>query len=52
VSDQQMPVAEPKTQGDEPNWIAQRHGVADAEPVVSKMTHLLSAITTTAAGHQ
>ena len=36
----------------EPNWIAQRHGVADAEPVVSKMTHLLSAVTTTAAGHQ
>ena len=36
----------------EPNWIAQRHGVADAEPVVSKMTDLLNAITTTAAGHQ
>jgi uncharacterized protein (DUF302 family) len=36
----------------EPNWIAQRHGVADVEPVVSKMTDLLSAITTTAAGHQ
>jgi uncharacterized protein (DUF302 family) len=36
----------------EPNWIAQRHGVADAEPVVSKMTDLLSAIATTAAGHQ
>jgi uncharacterized protein (DUF302 family) len=36
----------------EPNWIAQRHGVADAEPVVSKMTDLLNAITTTTAGHQ
>jgi len=31
----------------EPSWIAQRHGIADAEPVVSKMTDLLSAITTT-----
>jgi uncharacterized protein (DUF302 family) len=36
----------------EPNWIAHRHGVADAEPAVSKMTDLLSAITTTAAGDQ
>jgi uncharacterized protein (DUF302 family) len=36
----------------EPNWIARRHGVADAERAVSKMTDLLSAITTTAAGHQ
>jgi len=36
----------------EPSWIAQRHGIADAEPVVSKMTDLLSAITTTAAEHQ
>ena len=36
----------------EPDRIAQRHGVADAEPAVSKMTDLLSAITTTAAGHQ
>jgi uncharacterized protein (DUF302 family) len=36
----------------EPSWIAQRHGVADAEAVVSKMTDLLSAIATTAAGHQ
>ena len=36
----------------EPNWIARRHGVADAEPAVSKMTDLLSAITTTAAGRQ
>jgi len=36
----------------EPSWIAQRHGVADAEAVVSKMTDLLRAIATTAAGHQ
>ena len=36
----------------EPRWIAQRHGVADAEAVVSKMTDLLGAISTTAAGHQ
>jgi uncharacterized protein (DUF302 family) len=36
----------------EPSWMAQRHGVANAEAVVSKMTDLLSAITTTAAGHK
>ena len=36
----------------EPGWMAQRHGVANAEAVVSKMTDLLSAITTTAAGHK
>ncbi len=36
----------------EPSWIAQRHWVADAEAVVSKMTDLLRAIATTAAGHQ
>jgi uncharacterized protein (DUF302 family) len=36
----------------EPSWMAQRHGVANAEPVVSNMTDLLSAITATAAGHQ
>ena len=36
----------------EPRWIAQRHGVADAEAVVNKMTDLLGAISTTAAGHQ
>jgi len=35
----------------EPSWIAQQHGIANAKPVVSKMTELLSAITTTAAGH-
>jgi len=36
----------------EPSWIAQRHGVANAEAVVNKMTDLLRAIATTAAGHQ
>jgi uncharacterized protein (DUF302 family) len=36
----------------EPSWMAQRHAVANAEPVVSNMTDLLSAITATAAGHQ
>ena len=33
----------------EPNWIAQRHGIANAEPVVAKMADLLSAISTAAA---
>ena len=33
----------------EPNWIAQRHGIANAEPVVAKMADLLSAICTAAA---
>jgi uncharacterized protein (DUF302 family) len=28
----------------EPNWITQRHGVANAEPVVSKMSAALSAM--------
>jgi uncharacterized protein (DUF302 family) len=28
----------------EPDWIAQRHGVANAEPVVSKMSAALSAM--------
>jgi uncharacterized protein (DUF302 family) len=36
----------------EPSWMAQRHGVANAKAVVSKMTDLLSAITTTAAGQK
>ena len=36
----------------EPSWIARRHGVANTDAIVSKMTDLLSAITTTAAGHQ
>ena len=35
---------------DEPSWIAQRHGVANAEPILSKMADLLSAISTAAAG--
>ena len=34
----------------EPGWIAQRHGVANAEPILSKMADLLSAISTAAAG--
>jgi uncharacterized protein (DUF302 family) len=34
----------------EPGWIAQRHGITDAQPVVNKMTDLLSAISTKAAG--
>jgi uncharacterized protein (DUF302 family) len=34
----------------EPNWITQRHGIANAEPVVTKMADLLSAISTAAAG--
>jgi uncharacterized protein (DUF302 family) len=33
----------------EPSWIAQRHGVTNAEPIVSKMTDLLRAISTKAA---
>lgn len=36
----------------EASWIAQRHGVADAQPVVSKMADLLSAISKKAAGSQ
>jgi len=34
----------------EPGWIAQRHGVSDAQPVVTKMVDLLSAISRKAAG--
>jgi uncharacterized protein (DUF302 family) len=34
------------------SWIAQRHGIADGQPVVNKMADLLSAIAATAAGHQ
>jgi len=34
----------------EPGWIAQRHGVSDAQPVVTKMADLLSAISRKAAG--
>jgi uncharacterized protein (DUF302 family) len=33
----------------EPDWIAERHGVADAQPVLNKMADLLSAISTAAA---
>ena len=33
----------------EPAWIAKRHGAADVQPLVNKMTDLLSAITTKAA---
>jgi uncharacterized protein (DUF302 family) len=33
----------------EPSWIAQRSGVADAEPIVSKMADLLGAISRKAA---
>jgi uncharacterized protein (DUF302 family) len=34
----------------EPGWIVQRHGVANAEHIVTKMADLLSPISTTAAG--
>jgi uncharacterized protein (DUF302 family) len=33
----------------EPGWIAQRHGVSDAQPVVNKIADLLSAISRKAA---
>jgi uncharacterized protein (DUF302 family) len=33
----------------EPKWIVQRHGVANAQAIVTKMTDLLSAISTAAA---
>jgi uncharacterized protein (DUF302 family) len=36
----------------EPGWIAQRHSVTDAEPVVSKMAAALSAMSRKAAGLQ
>jgi uncharacterized protein (DUF302 family) len=36
----------------EPSWLAQRHGVANSDAIVGKMTDLLRAITTTAAGPQ
>jgi uncharacterized protein (DUF302 family) len=35
----------------EPSWIAHRHGVANAEPVVSKMSAALSAISRKATGN-
>src|SRR5436190_20897686 len=34
---------------DEPKWIAQRHGVTHAEPIVNKLADLLSAISARAA---
>ena len=34
----------------EPGWIAQRHGISNAQPVVNKMADLLNAISTAAAG--
>jgi uncharacterized protein (DUF302 family) len=33
----------------EPGWIAQRHGITDAQPVVNKMADLLSAMSRKAA---
>jgi uncharacterized protein (DUF302 family) len=33
-----------------PKWIVQRHNVANAQPIVTKMADLLSAISTAAAG--
>ena len=36
----------------EPSWIAERHGLADAQPVVNKMADLLSAISSKAGGFQ
>jgi uncharacterized protein (DUF302 family) len=36
----------------QPKWIAQRHGVTEAEPVVNKLADLLSAISTAAANLQ
>ena len=36
----------------QPSWIAQRHGLADAQPVVNKMAGLLSAISSKAGGFQ
>jgi uncharacterized protein (DUF302 family) len=36
----------------EPSWIAQRHSIANAEPVVSKMAAVLSAMSRKAADSQ
>jgi uncharacterized protein (DUF302 family) len=36
----------------EPGWIAQRHGVSQAQPVVNKMADLLGVISRKAAGSQ
>jgi len=34
----------------EPRWIAHRHGVVDSEPILRKMAHLLTSLSTSAAG--
>jgi uncharacterized protein (DUF302 family) len=36
----------------EPSWIAQRHGLTKADPVVNKMAALVNAVTTKAASAQ
>ena len=36
----------------EPNWIAQRHGLTNADAIVSKLAELLRAVTTRAATDQ
>jgi uncharacterized protein (DUF302 family) len=36
----------------EPRWIAQRHGVTDAQPAITKMTDLLNTISRKAANPQ
>jgi len=36
----------------DPGWIAQRHGVTNVDPVLGKMSALLSAVTTKAASAQ
>jgi len=36
----------------DPRWIAERHGVANAQPVVNKMANLLRAISREATGSQ
>ena len=35
----------------EPGWIAQRHGVVDADPILSKMADLLRSISVSATGY-
>jgi uncharacterized protein (DUF302 family) len=37
---------------DEPKWIAHRHELTNAEPIVNKLADLLRAVSTTAAGVQ
>jgi len=36
----------------EPSWIAQRHGLTNVDPIVSKMAALLRAVTTKAVSNQ